>query len=98
MRYKNEDFLLDISPLLKRLEEGEALSPEEVSKLSEVRYLKAFGWKGELPKNISQLSGLSALNLDYADVSDLSPLKGMSSLDTLYMNGTMVDDLTPVKD
>ena len=98
MRYKNEDFLLDISPLLKRLEEGEALSPEEVSKLSEVRYLKAFGWKGELPKNISQLSGLSALNLDYADVSDLSPLKGMSSLDTLYMNGTMVDDLTPLKD
>ncbi len=98
MRYKNEDFLLDIAPLLKRLEEGETLSPEEVSKLSEVRYLKVFGWKGELPKNISQLSGLSALNLDYSDVSDLTPLKGMSSLDTLYMNGTMVDDLTPLKD
>lgn len=98
MRYKNEDFLLDIAPLLKRLEEGETLTPEEVSKLSEVRYLKAFGWKDELPKNISQLSGLNTLNLDYTNVSDLTPLKGMSSLDTLYMNGTMVDDLTPLKD
>ena len=97
MRYKNEDFLLDIAPLLERLDRGETLFWEEEAKLAAIKVLHGISWKGELPGSIKTMTELEILNLAGTPVSDLSPLGGLRSLKTLSLSGTPVRDLSPLR-
>lgn len=49
-----------------------------------------------LPDWLAQLSNISQLNLDYTQVSDLSPLSNLSDLQSVSCFDTQVSDLSPL--
>lgn len=97
MEYKSRRQLRDIAPLLERLDRGETLSEEEQAELAAIRELNGSEWGGELPHSICILTGLESLNLWGSQVSDLTPLRGLTVLKSLNLSGTQVRDLTPLR-
>ena len=96
MEYESKRKLVDIAPLLERLDRGEMLSEEEQAELAAIRSLEGDGWESELPGSICTLTALVSLNLRWAQVSDLTPLSGLAALESLYLRSTQVIDLTPL--
>ncbi len=54
---------------------------------------------GKKPDELNEddYSNIKELNLSGSDISDLEPIKGLSSLQELNLNGTQVSDLEPIK-
>ena len=50
-----------------------------------------------IPSEITRLGNLAALSLSSTQVSDLTPLQGLTSLVSLSLSGTQVNDLTPLQ-
>lgn len=96
MEFATERELVDIAPLLERLDRGETLSEEEQAELAAIQHLFSSGWKGELPYSIRTLTALKSLDLWKSQVRDLSPLGGLTALEYLSLTRTQVRDLSPL--
>ena len=97
MEYKSDRLLIDIAPLLDRLDRGETLSEEEQAELAAIRSLNGGFWGGELHKSIGILTALESLDLSGTQTSDLTPLQGLRALKSLKLIGTLVSSLTPLR-
>lgn len=96
MEYEKERRLEDIAPLLERLDRGDTLTAEEQAELAAIRELDGSEWEGELPHSVRTLTALVSLNLRWAQVSDLTPLRGLVVLKYLDLSHSQVKDLTPL--
>ncbi|KMW58014.1 Leucine-rich repeat containing protein [Candidatus Rhodobacter oscarellae] len=50
----------------------------------------------QLPPEIAELTNLQSLDLDYTQVTDLTPIAGLDKLQILQILSTQVTDLTPI--
>lgn len=96
MEFETKRKLVDIAPLLERLDRGETLSEEEQAELAAIRSLNGSGWEGELPHSICTLTALESLDLPDSQVRDLTPLRDLTALKFLNLRYTQVSDLTPL--
>lgn len=96
MEFATERELVDIAPLLERLDRGETLSGEEQAELEAIRRLNLGEWEGELPHSIRTLTALESLDLSFSKVSNLAPLSGLTALKSLNLGCTEVNNLVPL--
>lgn len=96
MEYETRRKLVDIAPLLERLDRGESLSEEEQAELAAIWSLDGSEWEGELPHSVRTLTALESLDLWGSQVRDLTSLSGLTALESLSIGGTQVSDLTPL--
>jgi hypothetical protein len=75
---------LNLSPLHDSVDDDEYLIEPKLRHLTRI------------PPALAELTGLTRLDLDNTQVSDLAPLAGLTGLQTLDLNGTQVSDLAPL--